>query len=511
MKRRVIAAMLMGVMLVGTAGCGSKPTQESQAGGQTPDTQQSAGEAQTAGTEQSADGVQEIKPNYRTVTEAMDWGPAITKVILDMQTTVDSASFTPETFRVSSERKYAGMDFTTGKTGDIDSIAEREVTAAYVSDENGTPNEDGTYLTIEMKIGPENVEGSPFNYDFASGKNVYVETGYLVSLAEGETLSSKDGGAIAIQETDLAGNTGNINVIADSFDCSGTYADGESKIALTYASYVPETAEEGKTPLIIWLHGAGEGGTDPAIAIMGNKVVNLATEEIQQYFGETGAEILAPQTPTMWLDDGEGNYLNPAGTAYRSYYTEALMGLIESYVAEHSEIDTNRIYIGGCSNGGYMTVNMLIEYPDYFAAAYPVCEAYAVGWLDDAKISAIKDIPMWLTAAKTDGTVPVFKGSIGADYVSYNLELDENGEAIPLDDYSNALYQRLTDAGAANVHYSLFENVVDTTGSYMKADGSGAYEYMGHWSWIYTLNNECVDTVDGTEITMFEWLSQQSR
>lgn len=100
---------------------------------------------------------------------------------------------------------------------------------------------------------------------------------------------------------------------------------------MTYASYVPEGAKEGETPLIIWLHGAGEGGTDPTIAIMGNKVVNLATEEIQQYFGETGAEILAPQTPTMWLDEGDGNYMDPEdATAGKSYYTEALMGLIET-------------------------------------------------------------------------------------------------------------------------------------------------------------------------------------
>lgn len=246
------------------------------------------------------------------------------------------------------------------------------------------------------------------------------------------------------------------------------------------------------------------------ISIIGNKVVNLATEDIQQYYGETGAEILAPQTPTMWLDDGEGNYLDPAGTSYRSYYTDALMGLIKSYVEEHSEIDTSRIYIGGCSNGGYMTVNMLIEYPDYFAAAYPVCEAYAAAWLDDAKISAIKDTPIWLTAAKTDGTVPIFKGELGEDYMTYNLELDEDGNPIPLDDYSNALYDRLVAAGAKDVHYSLFDNVVDTTGNYQKSDGS-PYEYMGHWSWIYTLNNQCTDTVDGAEMTVFEWLSQQSR
>ena len=63
---------------------------------------------------------------------------------------------------------------------------------------------------------------------------------------------------------------------------------------------------EGMRPLVIWLHGAGEGGTDPTIAYTGNKVVNLSGPEIQAKLG--GAWILAPQTPTMWMDDGSGQY-----------------------------------------------------------------------------------------------------------------------------------------------------------------------------------------------------------
>lgn len=497
MKKRFVTALLAATMVVSCiAGCGNNGAAEQEV---TADT--------TAGEEETA---QTVKPTYRTVTEAFDWGPAITKVILDMGTAVDGAALGTDTFSVSSERKYTGFDFATGEMAEVDSVVERNVLAVYVSDSEGNQNAEGTYVTIEMEVGPNLTEGSPFNYDIASGFNSYVETSYLISSKS--AIATTDGGSVIVEETDAAGNTGNINVIADSFDCTGTYTDGDSGITLGYASYMPETAKEGETPLIIWLHGAGEGGTDPTIAIMGNKVVNLATEEIQQYFGETGAAILAPQTPTMWLDDGEGNYRDPADAAAgTSYYTEELMGLIEAYVAAHAEIDTNRIYIGGCSNGGYMTVNMVIEYPEYFAAAYPVCEAYAANWLTDAKIDAIKDIPMWLTAAKNDGTVPIFKGEVGADFISYTLELNENGEAIPLDDYSNALYDRLVAAGAENVHYSLFENVVDTSGNYFKEDGTTPHEYMGHWSWLYTLNNECVEEIEGVNVTIFEWLAQQSK
>ncbi len=129
--------------------------------------------------------------------------------------------------------------------------------------------------------------------------------------------------------------------------------------------------------MVIWLHGQGEGGTDPDIAILGNEVSALAKEEIQSYFQTddvTGAYVLAVQTPTYWMDEGDGTNGNGSGI---SRYTEILMDTINDYVAAHPDVDTDRIYLGGCSNGGYMTMNMVIQYPDYFAAAYPVCEAYA--------------------------------------------------------------------------------------------------------------------------------------
>lgn len=463
MKKRIIAGTLMvAVVIAGLVGCQSKENTELQ-----------PGDSEL----QMEDMEMKVNPGYRTVTEVMDWGPAITKVILNMDVTVDESMIDTGTFLVSSKRKLKELELTT----------KRNVLDVYVSDAEGSRDAEGTCITIEMEVGPDMAEGSPFNYDFASGLNQYVETTYLIQTAEDAILKTKDGKYLTMDATDASDNRGNINVIADTFDCMGSYSDEKSGITLTYASYIPEHAKEGKTPLIIWLHGAGEGGTDPTIAIMGNKVVNLATEDIQQYFGETGAEILAPQTATMWMDNGEGKYMDvtdaDAGT---SYYTEALMDLIEEYVSGHNEIDTARIYIGGCSNGGYMTLNMLIEYPEYFAAGYPVCEAYEANWLNDEKMAILKDIPIWMTAAKTDTTVSVAE-------------------------HSSALYEYLTEAGAQDIHYSLFENVVDTSGKYFKPDGKTPYEYNGHWSWIYTLNNECVDEIGGQKVSVFEWLAQQSR
>lgn len=53
------------------------------------------------------------------------------------------------------------------------------------------------------------------------------------------------------------------------------------------------------------------------------------------------------------------------------------MDTIKEYVKHNPSVDAERIYLAGDSNGGYMTVNMIITYPDYFAAAVPICEAYA--------------------------------------------------------------------------------------------------------------------------------------
>lgn len=480
MKKRIwIGILVIGVLILGLSGCQEKENTK------LPKSQQVEGEetdrektvpTETAPTETPKAKI-EVTPKYRTVTEVVDWGPVITKVILDMGVNVDGSSVDTETFLVSSYRGFQNGSQTKKRT----------VLACYVSDAEGKQEEEGTYITIEMEIGPDMAEASLINYNFASGYNQYVKTAYLIRVDEGAALRAKDGSDLKMKATDASCNRGNINVIADEFDCTGSYSDEISGITLTYAAYVPEHAAKGETPLVIWLHGAGEGGTDPMIAIMGNKVVNLATEKIQQYFGETGAEILVPQTPTMWMDDGEGNYMDTTDTeGGTSYYTEALMHLIETYVSEHMEIDQDRIYIGGCSNGGYMTINMLVEYPEYFAAAYPVCEAYAPAWLNDEKINALKNIPIWLTAAKTDYTVWT-------------------------EDYSTALYKKLVEVKAKEIHYSLFEKVADTSGKYFQKDGRTPYEYMGHWSWIYTLNNECFDEIGGEEVSIFEWLSRQSK
>lgn len=447
---------------------------------------------------------------YKTVTEGFDWGPAINKVVIDFGKNIDASSLDKSDLAVSSNRIFKDMDYSTFTLAEeaTEHIVARNITDIYVSDSEGYKSTSGQFVTVEMEVGPTLTEGSPYDYSIFTGFNSEIPTSYVISLNDGAEIKFTNGNEVTFKETSMDEKTGDIKVIADEF-VNGNEFSLEGK-NLTYSYFVPDNASEenGENPLVIWLHGAGEGGTDTTIPVMGNEVSNLATEEYQEFFGENGAYILAPQAPTLWLDsDGGHNYLAADGPEKGySYYTETLMALIDEYVAANPSIDTDRIYLGGCSNGGYMTVHMIMEYPEYFAAGFPICEAYSVSWITPEKIEAIADTPIWMVHSDNDNVVKISEGeTVGFSYV---LNYDENGEIIPIDDFSNALYSRLIEAGAENVYYSRYSSVVDTSGLYTNPDGS-PYEYMGHWSWIYALNNECVQTIDGQEITLFEWLGQQ--
>lgn len=400
--------------------------------------------------------------SYSTITEVYDWGVAVPKIVINLGKTVNQGSVTKDTFKVHVARteNRADTELLGGAEGD------REITSIYVSDKDGNYAASGNYVTIQMEVGPTVALGSPINYSIKTSLNAWVNCNYTITQQKDITSSSGNISGLVI--SNFSGDT---KKIVDDFKVeSGTY----DNITMKYASYAPEKDKE-KKPLIIWLHGMGEGGSDGLLPITGNKADNFASREMQSYFG--GAYVLAPQDPTFWMDGlqsfGDGT----------SKYEKALMALIQDYVSKNNNIDKKRIYIGGDSNGGYMTMLMARDYTDYFAAAFPTCEALKDTLISDKDINKMKNLPIWFTAAKTDTTVPV-------------------------NDYVVPTYKRLIAAGAKNAHLSLFDGVVDTTGLYNKEDGT-PYEYAGHWSWIYVYNNQCKTDVDGKATTIMEWLANQ--
>jgi len=405
---------------------------------------------------------QQLKDNeYAMVIEGYDWGPAVSKVILPMEEVVSSARMND--FTVHVERKSDCGEIRNGTSGD------RAVVYAYVSDKNGNIVDEGEYVTLVMQVGPDLRIGHPyesFRNEKCSGVRWIDYKITVTNLTSGKEWNKE---------------ARRIMPLVDDFDLSGKFTYGN--ITMSYASFIPETKNK-KSPLFIWLHGGGEGGTDPIIPLIGNKVINYASAEIQYYFD--GAYILVPQCPTRWMDAGNGQSTRGE---INDIYNEPLMALFKKYVADHPEIDPDRIYVSGCSNGGYMTAKLLLLHPGFFAAGLISSCSYRPANLTDEQIEKVKDIPIWFIQAADDRTT--IPGETGLPF-----------------------YKRLIDAGANNVHMSYYDHVVDITGFY----GGENYHYPGHWSWVYLHANKCRNDfdgspvkIDGRPVTIMEWTAAQSK
>lgn len=395
----------------------------------------------------------DTETTYSSVIEVKDWGATITKLVVDMGKEV-TGSVDTDSFRVEVERSDERGEEPLHEKG------ERKVTGAYVSDGEGNPVENGRYISLELEYGPDLPLGNALNY--AEGSNAWIDCEYTIT----QEKDIGDFSGIIAKEC-----TGNKKLEIEDFDISNGNYEG---IEFSIADYKPEENGE-KQPLIIWLHGGGEGGTDATIPLAANRAVSFASQDIQNYFG--GAYVLIPQCPTFWMEGQSGM---ADGT---SIYEDGLMSLIQDYVNANKNIDKNRIYVGGCSNGGYMTMLLMRDYPEYFAAAYPVCEGLADSLVTDENINTYKNQNIWFVLAATDET------------------LDPLVFSIPT-------YVRLKEAGAENIHMTLFNNVSDTSGKYKKED-SQPYEYDGHWSWTYVYNDKVTANIEGNEISLLNWLSEQ--
>jgi len=417
-----------------------------------------------AGHAEAGEEPQGLRPGgeYTMVVEGYDWGAAVSRVVLSLDETATSAR--AGDYAVSVRRH---TDCT--ELAPDEAAGSRAVVHAYVSDSRGRIRPKGKHVTLVLAVAPRWTLGSPLQYvrNEKCRGNVWVDYDLTVT----------DSASHRVWDT----RKGRVIPLVDRFDLSGTYThDGRT---LTYASYSPETGD-GKAPLLIWLHGGGEGGTDTTIPLLANRAANYASDEIQAIFG--GAYVLVPQCPGAWMHNAQGVMTHGEED---DVYHVALMALIRDYVAAHPGVDADRIYVGGCSNGGYMSLKLLLLHPDYFAAGFISSLAYQSRYIPDEQIRRIADLPIWFVHSRDDQTTLPDK------------------TVLPV-------YERLKAAGARDVHLSYYDHVVDITGFL----GGDDYHYNGHWSWIYLHANLCRRDLDGSPVTIggrpvtiMEWMSTKAR
>lgn len=158
---------------------------------------------------------------------------------------------------------------------------------------------------------------------------------------------------------------------------------GTNDVELRYQLLTPAAAAQPgdeKFPLVLFLHGAGERGSDNK-AQLKHGTGNFATDANRQKYP---CYVVAPQCSS-------GQWWNTQA--------DLLLELIADLQKQH-RIDPQRIYVTGLSMGGFGTWELITRKPELFAAAAPIC-----GGGDPAKAAACASLPIWVFHGDRDTVV----------------------------------------------------------------------------------------------------------
>lgn len=175
-----------------------------------------------------------------------------------------------------------------------------------------------------------------------------------------------------------------------------------NEVQLPYRVLLPEGYEKNSQkmyPLIIFLHGIGERGSDNEL-----QLVHCSDYFKKDSFREKWPSIVVyPQCPS---DSHWSKVKNRFPNSYKFYkrkrknkQLDVLEDFIE-YVENTYPIDKNQIYIGGLSMGGMGTLEIIFRNPDKFAAAFSFC-----GGADPSWSRKIKSTPLWLMHGEKDDVI----------------------------------------------------------------------------------------------------------
>ena len=148
---------------------------------------------------------------------------------------------------------------------------------------------------------------------------------------------------------------------------------------LRYLRYVPENVGKERLPLVLFLHGGGEGGTEI------EKVKKHGLPRLIADGRSFPFIVVAPQNPseTQFWDD------------------QQLISLLNEVQAE-LPVDPSRIYLTGLSRGGYGAWRLAVQNAERFAALVPICGGGPVPYA-----KKLKNVPTWVFHGAKDPVIPL--------------------------------------------------------------------------------------------------------
>ena len=156
---------------------------------------------------------------------------------------------------------------------------------------------------------------------------------------------------------------------------------------------------EGVAPVVLFLHGAGERGTDNQ-AQLKHFPEKMAQPEWRVKYR---CFLIAPQCEPekQWVDAPWGDKVSKPMAGEPSEMMQVALAALEKVAIEHpASIDPARIYLTGLSMGGFGSWELAMRHPELFAAVAPIC-----GGGDESKADRLKPLPIWAFHGKADTVV----------------------------------------------------------------------------------------------------------
>ena len=154
-----------------------------------------------------------------------------------------------------------------------------------------------------------------------------------------------------------------------------------------------------RDPVILFLHGAGERGSDNAKQL----------KYLPAWMGEPDLRhrypcfVVVPQCREehKWVDVDWSQAESSRQTTQPTVDLAAAVAALDT-VMQDEPVDPDRVFLTGLSMGGYGTWDLAARMPDRFAAILPIC-----GGGDIATATRIARLPIWCFHGDADDAVPV--------------------------------------------------------------------------------------------------------
>jgi len=264
-----------------------------------------------------------------------------------------------------------------------------------------TIEEDGEEITfVFRKNGEVFISGSEFG-DGITATFEQEEEDVIITIGDEELLASYDGEEFELEEPEYYPEGYDITPVGvDAYEARlFTSSKGDT---IRYRLFIPKDYDEKtKYPLVLFHHGGGGTGNDNVRNLEGPCPREWAGPERQ---AANPCFIVAPQIPR---NENKRAASGRPRTDIMKVHIRTIHEILDSLEKEFS-IDRSREYVTGLSMGGECTWMSMIERPERFAAAVPICGGdWIIGLSAEGRGKKFAQLPMWIFHGEVDPVISV--------------------------------------------------------------------------------------------------------